>query len=106
VYLAPEDAAAVAVAQLRDGALAVAEVLPAPWPRELSREALGHLCGLIARGGDRQGPRLIAEHIDPALSGEAERELSALEPGPAHGRQLAEILTTLSFRRDMYEELQ
>jgi hypothetical protein len=80
-------------------------VLPAPWPRDLSEQAIGELVQLVAGGGDRHGPRLIAERIDPALTDEAERRLSALDPGPAQDRQIEEILRTLSFRRDMYEEL-
>jgi hypothetical protein len=104
-HLAPQDAAAAALAHLRAGARTVAEVLPAPWPRDLSEQAIGELVQLVAGGGDRHGPRLIAERIDPALTDEAERRLSALDPGPAQDRQIEEILRTLSFRRDMYEEL-
>jgi hypothetical protein len=100
-----EQAARVALDRLREGELDVAERLPAPWPRVLSEGALDLLVKLVRRGDDWQRPRLIAERLDPALADEADRQLSGFDPGSAQARQAEEILTVLSFRREMYEEL-
>jgi hypothetical protein len=100
-----ERAAPVALARLREGELDIAERLPAPWPRPLSEAALNLLVKLVARGGDWQRPRLITERLDPALTDEAERRLAGAEPGSSRARQAEELLTLLSLRRDMHEEL-
>lgn len=71
----------------------------------LSEAALDLLTSLVSKGGEWQRLRLIAERLDPALTGEAERRLSGSEPGSSQARQAEEILTLLSFRHDMYEEL-
>jgi hypothetical protein len=100
-----ERAGPLARQRLAEGELDVAEGLPAPWPRALSEAALDLLVKLVDRGGDWQRPRLIAERLDPTLTDEAERRLTGPDPGSGKARQAEEILTLLSFRHDMYEEL-
>jgi Family of unknown function (DUF5691) len=90
-------AASVAVERLREGDLDLAERLPAPWPRDASVEAHELLVQLVRRGGDRRRPRLLAERIDPALADEAATRLDAVAE--------TEILTLLTFRQAMHEEL-
>ncbi|MDP9256433.1 MAG: DUF5691 domain-containing protein [Actinomycetota bacterium] len=103
-FVGAEAAVAVALAQLGQGGLAVARQIPAPWPRALSEAALALLAALLGRA-DWQSASVIAERLDPALAPEALRRLSGFEPGSPQARRADEILATLSFRRDMHEEL-
>ena len=105
-------AALAGLEHLRAGETGIADSLRAPWPRELSEGALGLLVRLADRDGGPAGPaaghwvhRLIAERLDPALAGEAARRLESIEPGTPQARQARELVRTLSFRREMYEEL-
>ena len=108
----PRQAALAGLEHLRAGETGIAEALQAPWPRDLSEGALGLLVRLADREGRPAGPaaghwvhRLIAERLDPALSGEAARRLEGTEPGTPQARQARELVQTLYFRTEMYEEL-
>ena len=84
-----------ALERLRDGETELAERLPAPWPRDLSAAALQLLVELVHGGLDWRRRRLIAERLDPTLADEAATRLEG-----EHA-----ILSLLTFRRDMHEEL-
>lgn len=99
----PRQAAAIALERLRAGETDVAGALYQPWPRELSEGALDLLARLAGR--DHWVHRLIAARVDPALAGEALKRLESVEPGTGQAGQARELVQTLSFRRDMYEEL-
>jgi len=99
----PGLAAAAALEALRAGETDIAGRLPAPWPRELSEGALDLLVRLAGRGHWLH--RLIAERLDPALADEAARRLAAVEPGTQQAGRTRELVRTLTFRRDMHEEL-
>jgi hypothetical protein len=104
----PRRAAVAGLEHLRAGETGIADSLQAPWPRELSEGALGLLVRLADREGRPAGHwahRLIAERLDPALAGEAARRLESIEPRTPQARQARELVQTLSFRREMYEEL-
>jgi len=108
----PRQAALTGLEHLRAGETGIADSLQAPWSRELSEGALGLLLRLAGREGRPAGPaaghwvhRLIAERLDPALAGEAARRLESIEPGTPQARQARELVQTLYFRREMYEEL-
>ena len=104
----PRRAALAGLEHLRAGETGIVETLQAPWPLELSEGALGLLVRLASREGRPAGHwahRLIAERLDPALAGEAARRLESIEPGTPQARQARELVRTLSFRREMYEEL-
>jgi Family of unknown function (DUF5691) len=99
----PRRAAIAALEHLRAGETGIADALQAPWPRELGEGALEMLAKIADRG--HWISVLIAERLDPGLAGEAIRRVESPEPGtspPSHVRQL---IQTLCFRRDMYEEL-
>jgi hypothetical protein len=81
--------------RLRDGETELAERLPAPWPRDLSEAALELLVELVHGGLDWRRRRLIAERLDPGLADEAATRLEGEDA----------ILTLLTFRRNMHEEL-
>jgi Family of unknown function (DUF5691) len=104
-FVHPDVAARVALERLAQGEKDIAERLRAPWPRTPSEQALKLLVKLVRRGGDWQRPRLLAERLDPSLADELAEQLGDLEPGSASASHAQEILTTLSFRRDMHEEL-
>lgn len=106
--LEPEQATAVAVAALRRGNVRHAERLPAPWPRALSEAALELAVKMLRDpdGTDWQRLRLMRERLDPFLVDEAARRLSGFDRSSWQGRWAEELLTTLTFRREMYEELQ
>ena len=104
----PRRAALAGLEHLRAGETGIADSLQAPWPRELSEGALD----LLVRLGDREARpaghwahRLIAERLDPALAGEAAKRLESIEPGTPQARHAREVVQTLYFRREMYEEL-
>ncbi len=99
----PLQAAPSALERLRAGQTDIAERLRAPWPRELSERALDLLA--TPAGGGHRVRRLIAERLDPALADEAARRLESAEPGTAQAVHSRELVKTLSFRRDMYEEM-
>jgi len=99
----PRHAAPVALERLRAGDTGIAERLQAPWPRELSEEALDLLVRLASRGHWLH--RLIAERLDPALADEAAGRLGSVEPGITQVGRGRDLVLTLFFRRDMHEEL-
>jgi hypothetical protein len=99
----PRQAAPAALERLRAGETHIAERLPAPWPRELSEGALDLLASLAGRGHWLH--RLMAERLDPALAGEAARRLESVDPPVTTAARARELVSILSFRRDMHEEL-
>lgn len=105
--LEPEQAAAVAVGALRKGDIRAAERIPAPWPRALSDAALDLAVKMLRdpSGTDWQRLRLLRERLDPTLVDEAAKRLASLDPSSWQGRWAEELLTTLTFRREMHEEL-
>jgi hypothetical protein len=100
-----ELAAPVVLARLAKGETETAELLPAPWPRALSEQALELLVEVVRRRGNFLVRSVLARRLDPTLADEAVRRFEGLEPGSAAARDAEEILAVLTFRRDMYEEL-
>jgi hypothetical protein len=99
----PRQAAPAALERVRAGETDIAERLPAPWPRELSEGALDLLASLAGRGHWLH--RLMAERLDPALADEAARRLESVDPPVTTAARAQELVSILSFRRDMHEEL-
>jgi hypothetical protein len=99
----PRRAAIAALEHLRAGETGIADALQAPWPRELGEGALEMLAKIADRG--HWINVLIAERLDPALAGEALRRVESVEPGTSPPSRARQLIQTLCFRRDMYEEL-
>jgi Family of unknown function (DUF5691) len=99
----PRRAAIAALEHLRAGETGIADALQAPWPRELGEGALEVLAKIADRG--HWINVLIAERLDPGLAGEALRRVESVEPGTSPPSHIRQLIQTLCFRRDMYEEL-